>query len=203
MLAPVEAAPSRLPKRLSPERKPSGSDGSYSKSISSTLIRFIPRRLPHRAARCSEHFALALVDHRLAVAGARDDGPAAVEDHLDHQPHQADQEEDQADGLDRDAADGGGHGQPKDEADGHEGDGRSYVGHSRRLLDVVCCHVHPARKAASNRDWTHVGARQYSIPTSSSQFATFAGGLPLYSARTASRRMSSGSSSTSSRRCAR
>src|SRR4051794_32867569 len=50
MLAPVAFAPSLPPKRLSPERKPSGSVESYSKSSSSTLMRFvIPGRLPHRA----------------------------------------------------------------------------------------------------------------------------------------------------------
>src|SRR3954447_16604183 len=50
MLAPVAFAPSLPPKRLSPERKPSGSVESYSKSSSSTLMRFvIPGRLPHGA----------------------------------------------------------------------------------------------------------------------------------------------------------
>src|SRR4051794_9541280 len=143
MLAPVAFAPSRPPKRLSPERKPSGSVESYSKSSSSTLMRFvIPGRLPHgaparrpprggapgdpprqRKGRPDMHpggppgrprlQALAVPDdglvHALAVGGAGGHRPPAAEDQLDHEPHEADQEEDQADGLDRDPGDGGGH----------------------------------------------------------------------------------------------
>jgi len=54
-----------------------------------------------------EDFALAhrgLV-HPLAVDGAGGHGATAAEDQLDGQPHEADQEQDQADRLDRDAAD--------------------------------------------------------------------------------------------------
>src|SRR5215204_6857886 len=81
---------------------------------------------------------LALADDRaLDDPVARGDGPAAaVGGELDDEPGDSDQEQDQADGLDRDACDGGGDRQPQDEADGDQCDGRAYVGHGELLTFV-------------------------------------------------------------------